>query len=59
MADLERLLWPVKARPSGKWLGMASTDGIAVGVGVGTGLGRRFKLAIELGLSKNDIFRIT
>ena len=44
MADLERLLWPVKARPSGKWFGMVSTDGVAVDVAVGIGLGRRFKL---------------
>ena len=29
MADLERLLWPVKARPGDNWLGMVSTDGIS------------------------------
>ena len=44
MADLERLLWPVKARPGGKWLGMVSTDEFAADVAVGIGLGRRFKL---------------
>ena len=44
MADLERLLWPVKARPGDKWLTMVVTDGIAVGVDVGTGLGSRYKL---------------
>ena len=30
MAGLERLLWPVKARPGDNWLGMVGTDGIAV-----------------------------
>ena len=39
MADLERLLWPVKARPGDQWLGMVGTDAIAVGVAIGTGLG--------------------
>ena len=44
MAGLERLLWPVKARPGDKWLTMVVTDGIAVSVDVGTGLGSRYKL---------------
>ena len=44
MADLERLLWPVKARLGDQWLGMVVTDDIAVGVAIGTGLGSRYKL---------------
>ena len=44
MADLERLLWPVKARPGDQWLGMLVTDDITVGVAIGTGLGSRFEL---------------
>ena len=44
MADLERLLWPVKARPGDQWLGMVVTDDIVVGVAIGTGLGSRCKL---------------
>ena len=44
MADLERLLWLVKARPGDQWLGMLLTDDIAVCVAVGTGLGSRYKL---------------
>ena len=30
MAGLERLLWPVKARPGDDWLGMVGTNCIAV-----------------------------
>ena len=41
MMDLERLLWPVKARPGDNWLGMVGTDGFAVSVAVGIGLGNR------------------
>ena len=44
MADLERLLWLVKARPGDQGLGMVVTDGIAVGPAIGTGLGSRYKL---------------
>ena len=44
MAGLERLLWPVKARPGDNWLGMVRTDGIAVRVAVGIGPGNRYKL---------------
>ena len=44
MASLERLLWPVKARPGDNWLGMVGTDGIAVSVAVGIGPGNRYKL---------------
>ena len=44
MADLERLLWPVKARPGDQWLGMLVTDDITVGVAIGTGIGSRYKL---------------
>ena len=44
MADLERLLWPVKARPGDQWLGMVVTDAIAVNVTAGIGLGSRYKL---------------
>ena len=44
MADLERLVWLVKARPGDQWLGMVVTDDIAVGVAIGTGLGSRCKL---------------
>jgi len=44
MADLERLLWPVKARPGDQWLGIVGTADIAVGVAIGTGLGSRYEL---------------
>ena len=44
MADLERLLWPVKARSGDQWLGMLVTDDIAVGAAIVTGLGSRDKL---------------
>ena len=45
MAGLERLLWPVKARPGdNSWLNMVGTDGAAVNVAVGFGLGNRYKL---------------
>ena len=44
MADLERLLWLVKARPGDQWLGMVVTDDTAVGAAIGTGLGSRYKL---------------
>ena len=44
MAGLERLLWPVKARPGDNWLDMVGTDGVAVNVAVGIGLGNRYKL---------------
>ena len=44
MADLERLLWPVKARPGDQWLGMLVNDDITAGVAIGTGLGSRDKL---------------
>ena len=44
MADLERLMWPVKVRPGDQWLGMVVTDDIVVGVAIGTGLGSRFQL---------------
>ena len=44
MVDLERLLWPFKAKPGDNCLGMVGTDGIAVSVAVGIGLGNRYKL---------------
>ena len=44
IADLERLLWLVKARPGDQGLGMVATDDIAVGAAIGTGLGSRYKL---------------
>ena len=44
MADLERLLWLVKARPGDQGLGMVVTDDIAVGAAIGTGLVSRYKL---------------
>ena len=44
IADLERLLWLVKARPGDQWLGMVATDDTAVGAAIGTGLGSRYKL---------------
>ena len=44
MADLERLLWLVKARPGDQGLGMVVTDDTAVGAAIGTGLGSRYKL---------------
>ena len=44
MADLERLLWPVKARPGDNWLELVVIDAIAVSVDIGTGLGSRYKL---------------
>ena len=44
MADLERLLWPVKARPGDQWLGIVGTADISVGVAIGTGLGSRYEL---------------
>ena len=44
MAGLERLLWPVKARPGDVWLGMGGTDGIAVREAVETGFESRYKL---------------
>ena len=46
MAGLERLLWPVKARPGDNWLGMVRTDDIAyiLSVAVGIGPGNRYKL---------------
>ena len=44
MADLERLMWPVKFRPGDQWLGMVVTDDIAVGAATGIGLGSRYKL---------------
>ena len=44
MADLERLLWLVKARPGDQGLGTLVTDDTAVGAAIGTGLGSRYKL---------------
>ena len=44
MADLERLLWPVKARSGEKWLIMVVTDGITVGMASVSGLGSRYEL---------------
>ena len=44
MADLERLLWLVKARPGDQGLGMVVTDDITVGAAIRTGLGSRYKL---------------
>ena len=44
MADLERLLWLVKARPGDQGLGMVVTDDNAVGAAIGTGLGSRYEL---------------
>ena len=44
MADLERLLWLVKAIPGDQGLGMVVTDDIAVGAAIGSGLGSRYKL---------------
>ena len=44
MAGLERLQWPVKARPGENWLDMVGTDGAAVNVAVGIGRGNRYKL---------------
>ena len=41
MVDLERFLWPVKARPGDNWLGMVSTDGISVSSAVVIGLSNR------------------
>ena len=44
MADLERLLWPVKARSGDKWLSMVVTDGSTVGMAIVSGLGSRYEL---------------
>ena len=44
MADLERLLWPVKARSGEKWLIMVVTDGSTVGMASVSGLGSRYEL---------------
>ena len=44
MADLERLLWLVKARPGDQGLGMVVNDDITVGAAIRTGLGSRYKL---------------
>ena len=44
MADLERLLWPVKARSGEKWLVMVVTDGSTVGMASVSGLGSRYEL---------------
>ena len=44
MADLERLLWPVKARSGEKWLIMVITDGSTVGMASVSGLGSRYEL---------------
>ena len=44
MVDLERLLWPVSARPAHHWLGMFGTDGSVVGVTIVCGLWGRYKL---------------
>ena len=44
MADLERLLWLVKARPGDQGPGMVVTDDITVGKAIRTGLGSRYKL---------------
>ena len=44
MADLERLLWPVKARSGDKWLSMVVADGSTVGMAIVSGLGSRYEL---------------
>ena len=44
MADLERLVLLVKARPGDQGLGMVVTDDITVGAAIRTGLGSRYKL---------------
>ena len=44
MADLERLVWLVKARPGDQGLGMVVNDDITVGAAIRTGLGSRYKL---------------
>ena len=44
MADLERLLWPVKARSGEKWLIVVITDGSTVGMASVSGLGSRYEL---------------
>ena len=44
MVDLERFLWPVKARSGDNWLGMVSTDGISVSAAVVIGLSNRHML---------------
>ena len=44
MGGLERLLWPVSARPSDHWLNMFGTDNSDVGVTIVSGLWERYKL---------------
>ena len=44
MADLERLVLLVKARPGDQGLGMVVNDDITVGAAIRTGLGSRYKL---------------
>ena len=44
MADLERLLWLIKARSGDQGPGMVVNDDITVGAAIRTGLGSRYKL---------------